>query len=121
MQYICELTKMNLMASLTQQISPMLWFDHQAEDAVELYTNTFPNSARGRIARYGKEGFEFHGQPEGAVMTIEYTLDGQKFTALNAGPVFKINPSISFFATYESEAEVDRIWKSLADCLGKSQ
>lgn len=93
----------------------MLWFDNQAEDAVQLYTSTFPNSRRERVARYGKEGFEFHHQPEGAVMTLDFTVDGQRFTALNAGPVFSINPSISFFATYETEAEVDRIWKALSE------
>lgn len=102
------------MGTNQQQISPMLWFDRQAEEAVELYTSTFPNSRRERVTRYGKAGFEFHGQPEGAVMTIDFTLDGRKFTALNAGPMFTINPSISFFATYESETEVDRIWKSLS-------
>lgn len=98
-----------------QQIKPMLWFDKQAEEAVQLYTSTFPNARRGRVARYGKEGFEFHHQPEGAIMTVEFTVDGQSFTALNAGPVFRMNPSISFFATYEREAEVDRIWKVLSE------
>lgn len=97
------------------QITPMLWFDNQAEEAAEFYVSTFPNSATARIATYGKAGFEFHGQKEGTVMTEEFTLDGQKFTALNGGPHFKINPSISFFATFESESQVDEIWKNLSE------
>src|SRR5688500_16987770 len=103
------------MEAFRQKISPMLWFDNQAEEAAKFYTSVFPSSKTGRTARYGKQGFELHRQPEGALMTIEFLLDGQKFTALNAGPIFQINPSISFFATYEEEAVVDRIWKQLSD------
>jgi predicted 3-demethylubiquinone-9 3-methyltransferase (glyoxalase superfamily) len=103
------------MESFKQKVSPMLWFDNQAEEAAKFYTSLFPNSKTGRSARYGKEGFELHRQPEGALMSIEFLLDGQKFTALNGGPVFEINPSISFFATYERESEVDRIWQKLSE------
>jgi len=91
----------------------MLWFDNQAEEAGKFYTSTFPNSQTSRITRYGKEGFEIHRQKEGTLMTIDFSLDGQKFTALNGGPYFKINPSISFFVTYEKEDHVDAIWKNL--------
>lgn len=101
--------------TINQKISPMLWFDNQAEEAANFYTSAFPNSQIGRIARYGKEGFKIHGQKEGTVMTIEFELDGQRFTALNGGPHFKINPSISFFVTYESESQVDAIWKHLSE------
>jgi predicted 3-demethylubiquinone-9 3-methyltransferase (glyoxalase superfamily) len=103
------------MRTTDQRISPMLWFDNQAEEAAKFYTLTFPNSSIGRVARYGKEGFEIHGQKEGTVMTMDFTLDGQKFSALNGGPLFKINPSISFFATYEQEGQVDEIWKKLSE------
>lgn len=103
------------MKAFKQKISPMLWFDNQAEDAAKFYTSTFPNSRTGRIAKYGKEGFELHGQPEGMVMTTELMLDGQKLTLLNGGPHFKINPSISFFVTYDDPTTVDRIWTSLSE------
>ena len=103
------------MEALKHKISPMVWFDNQAEEAANFYTSIFPNSEIDGSTRYVKEGYEFHGQPEGAVMTIEFTLDGKEFTALNAGPLFKINPSISFFATYENEQDVDRIWKNLLE------
>lgn len=92
----------------------MLWFDSQAEDAAKFYSTTFPNAAVGRITRYGKAGFEHHRQKEGTAMTVEFTIDGEPFTALNGGPQFKINPSISFAATYESAGDVEEIWAKLA-------
>jgi predicted 3-demethylubiquinone-9 3-methyltransferase (glyoxalase superfamily) len=101
------------MATPIQKISTMIWFDNQAEEAAKFYTTTFPNSQTGRITRYGKEGIEIHGQKEGTLMTIDFAVDGQKFTALNGGPHFKINPAISFFVTYEKESQVDAIWKNL--------
>lgn len=103
------------MITTDQRISPMLWFDDQAEEAAKFYTSTFPDSSVGRIARYGKEGFEIHGQKEGTIMTVDFMLDGHRFSALNGGPHFKINPSISFFATYEQEGQVDLIWKKLSE------
>jgi predicted 3-demethylubiquinone-9 3-methyltransferase (glyoxalase superfamily) len=101
-------------ATIHQKISPMFWFDNQAEEAARFYTSAFPNSQIDRITRYGKAGFEVHGQQEGTVMTIDFLLDGQRFTALNGGPHVKINPSISFFVTYELASDVDGIWKHLA-------
>lgn len=101
------------MATAGQRISPMFWFDTQAEDAVKLYTSVFPDSKTGRIACYGKEASAKHGQKEGDILAIEFELDGQRFNALNAGPHFKINPSISLFATFESEGEVNNAWEKL--------
>jgi predicted 3-demethylubiquinone-9 3-methyltransferase (glyoxalase superfamily) len=101
--------------TINQKISPMLWFDSQAEEAAKFYTTVFPNSQINQITRYVKEGSEIHGQAEGTVMTIDFTLDGQRFTALNGGPHFKFNPSISFFAVYETENEVNSIWNYLSD------
>jgi predicted 3-demethylubiquinone-9 3-methyltransferase (glyoxalase superfamily) len=103
------------MKGFKQGISPMLWFDNQAEEAVRFYTSTFPNSVIGRSSKYGKAGFEIHGQPEGTIMSIEFLLDGQKFTALNGGPIFQINPSISFIAIYHDDKTVDRIWARLSE------
>ncbi len=98
-----------------QRIIPHFWFDNQAEDAVRLYTGLFKNANIGRTTRYTKAGQEFHGQDEGAVMTVEFELDGQSFMALNGGPHFKFTPAISFFVTLESEAEVDALWDKLSE------
>ena len=96
------------------KITPCLWFDHQAEAAAKFYTSIFKQSKLGRIARYGKEGFEIHGQPEGKVMTIEFEINGQTFTALNGGPVFKFNEAISFQVNCDTQAEIDFYWKKLS-------
>jgi predicted 3-demethylubiquinone-9 3-methyltransferase (glyoxalase superfamily) len=92
---------------------PCLWFDDQAEEAAAFYTGIFRNSRVGRITRYGKEGFEFHGRPEGSAMTVEFELDGQAFTALNGGPVFTFNEAVSFQVLCEDQAEVDYYWDRL--------
>ena len=77
-------------------ITPCLWFDSQAEEAAQFYTSIFKNSRIRRMTHYGKEGYEIHGKPEGTVMTVEFEIDGQTFTALNGGPVFTFNEAISF-------------------------
>ena len=79
-----------------QKITPCLWFDNNAEEAVNFYTSIFKNSKIGNISRYGEAGYEIHGKPAGTVMTIEFELNGHAFTALNGGPVFKFNEAISF-------------------------
>ncbi len=96
-----------------QKITPNLWFDGQAEEAVRFYTSIFKDSEIGHIARYGKEGFEIHGQPEGTVMTIEFQIEGQKFEALNGGPQFRFNEAISFIVHCETQEEVDYYWDRL--------
>jgi len=98
-----------------QRITPCLWFDTQAEDAAEFYTSIFKNSKIRRITRYGKEGFEFHGRPEGTAMTVEFELDGQTFTALNGGPVYTFNEAISFQVYCETQKEVDYYWDRLSE------
>ncbi|HVL77545.1 MAG TPA: VOC family protein [Noviherbaspirillum sp.] len=102
------------MSSL-QRISPCLWFDDQAEEAARLYTSIFPNSRIGRVTRYGEAGREFHRKPPGSVMTVEFVLDGQPFTALNGGPVFKFNEAISFQIDCEDQGEVDFYWARLGE------
>src|SRR5438876_6472392 len=79
-----------------QKITPFLWFAHQAEEAVTFYTSIFKNSKIGRILRYSEEAAKASGQPPGSVLTIEFEIEGQKFVALNGGPQFKFNESISF-------------------------
>lgn len=96
------------------KITPCLWFDHQAEEAAKFYTSIFKNSKIGKISRYGKEGYEIHGRPEGSVMTVEFELNGQTFTALNGGPVFQFNEAISFQVPCETQEEIDYYWNKLS-------
>ena len=98
-----------------QKITPFLWFDGQAEDAAKFYTSIFKGSKIGRILRYGEEVAEVSesGQSVGSVLTIEFEIDGLKFVALNGGPQFKFNESISFAINCESQKEVDYFWQKL--------
>jgi len=98
-----------------QKITPCLWFDSNAEEAVNFYTSIFKNSKIGNISRYGEAGYEIHGKPAGTVMTIEFELNGQAFTALNGGPMFKFNEAISFQVSCESQEEVDYYWGRLSE------
>jgi len=97
------------------KITPCLWFDNQAEEAARFYTSVFPKSKIGSITRYGQEGFEIHGRPAGSVMTVEFELDGQSFTALNGGPMFKFNEAISLQVDCETQKEVDYFWEKLSE------
>jgi predicted 3-demethylubiquinone-9 3-methyltransferase (glyoxalase superfamily) len=94
-------------------ISNGLWFDNQAEEAAKFYTSVFPNSKIGDIVRYGKEGFEVHRRPAGSVMAVDFELCGEKFVALNGGPLFNFNPSLSFSVVCETMEETDRTWNTL--------
>jgi predicted 3-demethylubiquinone-9 3-methyltransferase (glyoxalase superfamily) len=98
-----------------QKITPCLWFDDQAEQAAKFYTEVFKNSRIKKISRYGKEGYEIHHRPEGSVMTVEFELDGQTFTALNGGPIFKLNEAISFQVDCATQEEVDYYWEKLSE------
>ena len=103
------------MTTETQKIIPNLWYDRQAEEAAKLYASVFKNSRLGRIVRAGKAGFEIHGLQEGTVMTAEFELEGTTFVAINGGPMFKFNPSISFLVACRTKEEVDAVWKKLAE------
>ena len=98
-----------------QKIAPCLWFDDQAEEAARFYTGIFKNSKIVTVARYGKAGHEVHGRPAGTVMTVAFELEGQAFTALNGGPVFKFNEAISLQINCETQAEVDYYWEKLSE------
>ncbi|WP_212004450.1 VOC family protein [Chitinophaga sp. HK235] len=98
---------------ISQRITPHLWFEKQAEEAAKFYTSIFPNSSIGRISHYTKAGFEIHHMPEGTVLTVEFTLDGQEFLALNGGPVFQFNESVSFLVNCENQEEIDYYWEKL--------
>lgn len=93
------------------KISPFLWFDNQAEEAMNLYVSIFKNSKIGAVARYGDSG----PGPKGSVMTASFELDGQAFTALNGGPHFKFNEAISFTIDCRGQAEVDYYWNRLLE------
>ena len=96
-----------------QKIMPCLWFDNEGEAAAQHYVSIFKNSKIGRISRYPDEGKEIHGKSAGAVMTVEFELDGQKFLALNGGPQFKFDEAISFQVHCADQAEVDYYWSKL--------
>ena len=98
-----------------QKIVPFLWFDKQAEEAVKSYVSIFNNSRIGAVTRYGKEGYEVHGMEEGTVMTLDFEIEGQKFVALNGGPIFKFNEAISFQVLCESQEDVDYYWEKLSE------
>lgn len=91
-----------------------LWLDSEAEEAANFYTGLFANASLGPVTRYGKAGFEFHQKPEGSVMTAEFSIGGQQFGLVNGGPIFKINPSISFFVVCESTEELNQLWTALS-------
>ena len=95
-------------------IAPCLWFDDQAEKAARFYVGIFKKSRIVQVARYPKAGQEIHGRKAGSVMTVEFKLNGQTFTALNGGPVFKFNEAISLQVMCKTQAEVDYYWKKLS-------
>jgi predicted 3-demethylubiquinone-9 3-methyltransferase (glyoxalase superfamily) len=95
------------------KVTSFLWFDSQAEEAVKLYTSIFKNSKVGRILRYMEQTAEKTGRPVGSVLTVEFEIEGQKFVALNGGPQFKFNESVSFVVNCETQEEVDYFWEKL--------
>jgi len=98
-----------------QKITPCLWFDQQAEEAARFYTSIFKNSRIGNISYYGEAGREIHGMPAGTVLTVDFELEGQPFTALNGGPIFKFNEAISFQVHCETQQELDYYWEKLSE------
>ncbi len=94
-----------------QKITPFLWFDGKAEEAMNFYVSIFKNSKVGRVTRYGEAG----PGPKGTVMSATFQLDGQDFFALNGGPQFSFTPAISFFFNCETQQEVDELWKKLSE------
>ena len=97
-----------------QKITPFLWFDDKAEEAVSFYTSIFDHSKVTSVTRYGEEGAEASGRPKGTVMTLAFQLDGQDFVALNGGPYFKFTEAISFVVNCESQDEIDYYWEKLS-------
>lgn len=98
-----------------QQITPFLWFDNNAEEAVNFYRSVFKNSKVSNTSRYTGEGAKASGQKEGTVMTMAFSLNGQDFTAINGGPIFKFTEAISFVVNCENQEEVDHYWNKLTE------
>lgn len=96
-----------------QKIIPHLWFDHQAEEAVNFYTTLFQDSKILRESRYGEEGAKVSGRAEGTIMTVTFRLAGQEFIALNGGPYFTFTPALSFFVNGDTEEEINETWEKL--------
>ena len=94
-----------------QKITPFLWFENQAEEAANFYVSIFPNSRIVSTQRYGAAG----PGPEGSVMLVAFELEGQGFTALNGGPIYKFTPAVSFVIDCKSQGEVDHLWEKLTD------
>lgn len=94
---------------MTTRITPMLWFDTQAEEAAKFYTSIFPNSKITSVSRYG-DGMPM---PKGTAMTVNFTLDGQEYTALNGGPHFKFSEAISLVIHCRDQKEIDHYWSKL--------
>jgi len=97
-----------------QKITPFLWFNNQAEEAVNFYTSIFRNSKIISIARYEEEAAKAGGRPKGSVMTMAFQLEGQEFVALNGGPHFKFTEAISFVVNCASQEEIDYYWEKLS-------
>jgi predicted 3-demethylubiquinone-9 3-methyltransferase (glyoxalase superfamily) len=98
-----------------QKITPFLWFDDKAEEAAKFYVSIFKDSKIGNVTRYGKEGYEIHGKEAGSVLTVDFKIEGQKFVALNGGPIFKFNEAISFQVRCKTQKEVDYYWEKLSE------
>ncbi len=104
-----------------QKITPCLWFDDKAEEAVNFYVSILNNSKIGSITRYGEEGAKVSGRPKGSVMTVTFQLNGQEFMALNGGPHFKFSEAISFLVNCETQQEVDELWEKISEGGKKGQ
>jgi predicted 3-demethylubiquinone-9 3-methyltransferase (glyoxalase superfamily) len=100
-----------------QKITPFLWFDNKAEEAMNFYVSIFKNSKKGHVTRSGEGG----PGPKGTVMSVTFQLDGQEFMALNGGPHFTFSPAISLFVNCKTQEEVDEMWEKLSEGGEKSQ
>lgn len=98
---------------IKQRISPCLWFADEAEEAARYYTQIFRNSRITNITRFSNAGVDVHGRPPGSVMVVAFELDGQEFTALNGGPIFKFNEAVSLQVFCANQEEIDYYWERL--------
>jgi predicted 3-demethylubiquinone-9 3-methyltransferase (glyoxalase superfamily) len=101
------------MPDTVQKITPFLWFDTQAEEAAKFYTSLFKGSRIVGTTYYSAEAAKASGRPEGSVMTVEFELSGQRFTALNGGPIFKFTEALSLVVHCDTQEEIDHFWRGL--------
>ena len=109
------------MPAIRQKISPCLWFDTQAEQAANFYVSVFKNGRIKAVSRYSEAGRDVHGKEAGSVMVVDFEIEGQSFTALNGGPLFKFNEAVSFQVMCDSQDEIDHFWNALTDGGRESQ
>lgn len=98
-----------------QKITPCLWFNDQAEEAMRFYVSIFKNSKVGRVTRYGEAGANVSGRPKGSVMTATFEIEGQEFMALNGGPHFTLTEAVSFIVNCDTQKEIDTFWEKLSE------
>ena len=98
-----------------QKITPCLWFNDQAEEAMRFYVSIFKNSKVGRVTRYGEAGANVSGRPKGSVMTATFEIEGQEFMALNGGPHFTLSEAVSFIVKCDTQKEIDTFWEKLSE------
>lgn len=98
-----------------QKITPCLWFNDQAEEAMRFYVSVFKNSKVGRVTRYGEAGAKVSGRPKGSVMTATFEIAGQEFMALNGGPHFTLSEAVSFIVKCDTQKEIDTFWEKLSE------
>ncbi len=98
-----------------QTITPCLWFNDQGEEAAKFYITVFPNSRITQLTHFTEAGYELHQKEPGSVMTVEFELDGQRFTALNGGPLFKFTEAISLQVNCRTQEDIDHYWLSLSE------
>ena len=98
-----------------QKITPCLWFNDQAEEAMRFYVSVFKNSKVGRVTRYGEAGAKVSGRPKGSVMTATFEIEGQEFMALNGGPHFTLSEAVSFIVKCDTQKEIDMFWEVLSE------
>jgi predicted 3-demethylubiquinone-9 3-methyltransferase (glyoxalase superfamily) len=104
-----------------QKITPCLWFDDNAEEAVNFYTSIFKKSKIKDVSRYGDAGARVANPPKGSVMSMSFEIEGQEFTVINGGPIFKFTPAISLMVNCKTQEEVDELWEKLSEGGEKSQ
>jgi predicted 3-demethylubiquinone-9 3-methyltransferase (glyoxalase superfamily) len=109
-----DTNRRSIVTTRFQRITPFLWFDDQAEEAANYYVSIFENSRILTMNRYGKEAAKATGKPEGSAMTVAFELDGEKFAALNGGPLFTFNPALSLVVNCKNQSEVDHFWNHLS-------
>jgi predicted 3-demethylubiquinone-9 3-methyltransferase (glyoxalase superfamily) len=102
------------MTARFQRITPFLWFNERAEEAVNFYISIFDHSTVTTSTRYSDESARLSGMPEGSLMTIGFQLDGQDFVALNGGPTFTFNEAVSFVVSCHTQEEIDHYWDALS-------